>query len=806
MRLYNKLYCLFCFSSYLCNIQLVRTMNIDIIIPIYNAFDFVKKCIETVIEHTDLTQHTLLLINDKSTDERILPLLYSFKKENQALNIILIDNKDNQGFVRSVNIGMRYSHNDVVLLNSDTEVTSNWLSKMQYCAYSKPAVATVTPLSNNATLASVPVFLKENTISPNLNVEEYAKIIEECSMHLFPEIPTAHGFCMYIKREAINDIGFFDQETFGKGYGEENDFSYRCLQAGYRHLLCDNTYIYHKGTQSFTQEKTDLLNSHLQILKAKYPLCFSNTEYFVQQNPISDIQLNVRYSIEVYSKKNVLIVIHEFKGIKERNIGGTTLHVHDLIKSMRNEFNFHVIYYSADNFRYYLTSYFSSEEITMPLGIYSQYTALNLYNDNYKKDIERIITVLRIDLIHIHHLRNMYLDVFKVAQEKNIPLIYTLHDFYSICPSIKLFNKETFLCNYTEQCNCCSCIPKKFKLNINFMPLWRKEFYSNLKIAKKIIVPSFNTKKIILDVYTDLMIDVVEHGYDLINKKSVYYNPKKNKTNKFNIAFIGGISEEKGLRYLKDLAAEVKNTDIVIHLFGMAENKKYNINKKNYIYHGEYIQKDLPKLLIENNIKLICLLSMWPETYSYTLSESLITEIPVIAFDLGAIAERVKSIDAGWILPLNITAKDILEFIQTIKSDISGEYKKKKENIRLFLKEMKSIKDMTDEYTNIYNNTIKMFPVLSNNHDEKHSKIDFYQNSRVLNPTNLRLIEEKKEYKRVKDIIKGSAPFKHAFKETKLYRKTYPKGKWRNRILFKFLWYRVICLNICSVLAKRYYR
>ena len=82
-------------------------MDIDIIIPIYNAFDFVKKCIETVIEHTDLTQHTLLLVNDKSTDERILPLLNSFIKENQSLNIILIDNKDNQGFVRTVIIGMQ---------------------------------------------------------------------------------------------------------------------------------------------------------------------------------------------------------------------------------------------------------------------------------------------------------------------------------------------------------------------------------------------------------------------------------------------------------------------------------------------------------------------------------------------------------------------------------------------------------------------------------------------------------------------------------------------------------------------------
>jgi len=99
----------------------------------------------------------------------------------------------------------------------------------------------------------------------------------------------------------------------------------------------------------------------------------------------------------------------------------------------------------------------------------------------FKKDIERLITALRIDLIHIHHLRNMYLDIFKVAQEKNVPFIYTMHDFYSICPSVKLFDEETFLCNYNNQNGCSSCISKKFKLNINFIPLWRKEFYSNLK-------------------------------------------------------------------------------------------------------------------------------------------------------------------------------------------------------------------------------------------------------------------------------------------------------------------------------------
>lgn len=771
-------------------------MNVNIIIPIYNAFDFVKKCIETVIEHTDLTKHKLLLINDSSTDERILHLLNSFIEENHSLNITLISNKVNQGFVQTVNIGIQHSQQDVILLNSDTEVTRNWILKMQNCAYSKPAIATVTPLSNNATLASVPDFMSENVLPPHLNIEKYAEIVEKCSMNLFPEIPTANGFCMYIKREAIDNVGLFDEKTFGKGYGEENDFSYRCLQTGYRHLLCDNTYIYHKGTQSFSQEKTELINSHLHILKERYPLCVENTESFVQQNPNSDIQTNIRYAVDSYFKKNVLIVIHDFKEAEEKNIGGTTLHVHDLIKNMQEEFNFHVLYYSDDDFKYHVTSFLSSGKTTTTIGTYSQFTALNLYNDAFNKDIEILIAALRIDLIHVHHLKYMYLDIFKVAEKKSVPIIYTLHDFYSICPSVKLFNDRTFLCNYSRTAGCGSCILKTFNLNVNFIPLWRKEFHENLRIAKKIIVPSYSTRELFLEVYKDLTIEVVEHGYDKIDKKSNDNNPSKKGCRKFNIAFIGDISEEKGLKYLKGLISEAKNTDIIIHLFGKAEDKRYNKSKQNYSYHGKYLQKDLPNLLFENDIRLICLMSMWPETYSYTLSESLISEIPVLTFNLGAIAERVKAIDAGWVLPIDSTANDIFKLALAIKSDLSGEYKQKTEKIRHFLENMKSLKDMADEYSEIYNKTISSFPISDDGIDCTQLKLEFYQKRKKLHPSNLKLMEEKKEYNRVKRIIKSSIPFNQAFKEVQNYRNAYMNSKCRNRILFKFIWYRVLRVHI----------
>lgn len=165
----------------------------------------------------------------------------------------------------------------------------------------------------------------------------------------------------------------------------------------------------------------------------------------------------------------------------------------------------------------------------------------------------------------------------------------------------------------------------------------------------------------------------------------------------------------------------------------------------------------------------------------------------------------MKAIDAGWIFPIHSTAKDIFKFILTVKSNIAGEYQKKKENIRHYLKEMKSVKEMTDEYARIYNKTINTFPVLAYDTNDTQSKIEFYKKSRELNPSSIKSIQEKKEYKRIKNIIKGSAPFKRAFREMKLYRETYKNSKWRNKILFKFIWYRIICLNTCSTFTKKYY-
>lgn len=272
------------------------SQQIDIIVPVYNGLEDLKKCVDSVKKNTDFSRHRLILVDDKSPDGNVLPYVRSL--ESEAIHVI--ESPVNEGFSASVNKGMQYSGRDVILLNSDTIVTKGWVEKIIACAYSKRAAATVTPLSNAATLCSVPEFLKDNALEEGYDAEQMGALVEHCSIQRYPRITVAVGFCMYIKREVIEKIGYFDAETFGKGYGEENDFCHRAEQQGYMHLMCDDTFIYHKGTASFNSaEKRKLLEEHERILHERYSAYVERNGQYCSKNPNRDLQENVKLYLKL---------------------------------------------------------------------------------------------------------------------------------------------------------------------------------------------------------------------------------------------------------------------------------------------------------------------------------------------------------------------------------------------------------------------------------------------------------------------------------------------------------------------------
>lgn len=494
--------------------------GIDIIIPIYNAYDDIKLCIESIKKNTNLKENRVILVNDKSTDERILPYL----KSQETNNIILIDSKINEGFSASINKGILCSNKDVILLNSDTIVTNNWVEKIKRCAYSKDEIGTVTPISNSATLCSVPVFCEDNSIPNDMTIEEFGNLIEFCSLKKYPQITVAVGFCMYIKRVVIECVGTFDVKTFEKGYGEENDFCNRAEQYGYIHVMCDDTFIFHKGTSSFpSEEKIKLIKKHEEILYQRYNRQMVKNHKYCMDNPDQIIRDNINIYLKLKNKKkNVLYFVHsDFHKDASDNIGGTQFHVKDLAIGLKEDFNIFVVSRDLNNLR--VTAYLDNDSISFKFDIGNK-PEFSKFTDHIQKNIySNILKAFSIDLVHIHHTYGLSLDMFYLAKSLKVPLILTLHDYYYVCPTIKLLNYKNVICTNIETRDMCEkCLRLHYDIaeTVDYIPKWRVECEKAMLLCDKIIVPSNNTKDIYLKYYPSLedKIDIIEHGSDKLSK------------------------------------------------------------------------------------------------------------------------------------------------------------------------------------------------------------------------------------------------------------------------------------------------
>ena len=255
----------------------------QIIVPVFNAFEVLVPCLMS-IARTVPSETRVLLIEDASTDPRVRPMLEAWVGESAQQSRLLV-HEQNQGFVCTANHGMSLAPADVVLLNSDTEVTNGWLQRLARCLNSDSSIATATPWSNNGEIVSMPDFCKVNP--PHADPDAVAATIAACGTPAYPEMPTAVGFCMAISSRAIKAIGNFDEQAFGRGYGEENDFCSRAGEAGMRNVLCDDTYVVHHGGSSFSPLGLKPDEESMQRLLAKHPAYQQKVSEFIRKDPLA---------------------------------------------------------------------------------------------------------------------------------------------------------------------------------------------------------------------------------------------------------------------------------------------------------------------------------------------------------------------------------------------------------------------------------------------------------------------------------------------------------------------------------------
>ena len=268
----------------------MQDSRITVIIPVYKNKVHLAACVNSVLAADCASLERIILINDGSPEADVARYCRGL---STTPKMQLIENAENQGFVHAVNQGMAASDNDVVLLNSDTVVPEGWLDKIVAAAAQHPDAASITPFTNNGTICSYPNFCENNPLPEGLCLRQLNALCSEVNDGAVCDLPTAVGFCMYIRRKAIEEVGYFDEAGFGRGYGEENDFCMRATAQGWRHLLLGSVFVFHEGGVSFGDDANELQNHAMQVLEQRYPEYRKIISEHVSLDPARKLRENI---------------------------------------------------------------------------------------------------------------------------------------------------------------------------------------------------------------------------------------------------------------------------------------------------------------------------------------------------------------------------------------------------------------------------------------------------------------------------------------------------------------------------------
>lgn len=604
--------------------------NLTIVIPVFNAYEYATKCLESVL--STVNSIDILVIDDASTDPRINPYLLSLESSGK---IRLITNQKNKGFVKTVNLAFANSKsNDVVLLNSDTIVFDGWLEGLVKSSMSIENVATVTAMSNAATIFSLP-FTEEFFCDPQLT-EVIARDFQNIPILDVRqiEIPTCHGFCVLITRHALNEVGYFDEKTFGLGYGEENDFSMRAINLGFFNLLAPSVVVHHYGSKSFQESRENLALKNMNSLLRLYPNYLAKVDDFLQRKELDQYRLR---AIRALNKAGVIDlsahVTHSLGGGVRKSIEMET----------RKSDSILLIIEPLDEFAVQLK--FSYSELAIELKLNG-----GVGDDLFKELFE----YLGIQAVVIQHLVGYSTKLTDSLMSTKTEKTLRLHDFYYICPKIHLVGQDNTDCNLPDIGTCNNCLQSDTNFDIE---TYRLSKVPILRAVSRISAPSSDTVKRYQATIKNLEVEV--NSFDIPQTKILL--PKlDDKRDSVVVAVLGELTKHKGLDLLLELAKSTPGKAFKFEVIGSLPIGT-KVTSSNIRVHGSYGNfSDLIEKVVMVRPDIFLFPGRIPETFSYTLSEALSFGIPIAYFRTGAIAERLNGFSKG--IPLNLDASidDIL--------------------------------------------------------------------------------------------------------------------------------------------------
>jgi len=548
----------------------------------------------------------------------------------------LIVQPRNTGFVAAVNAGVRrHPNRDVIWLNADTEVCGDWIDRLRQAAYSAPDIATVTPLTNNGMICSYPRFNAANAVVLEVPWQEIDRIAARVNAGRAVAAPTCVGFATYVRRDALDLVGSLDEAAFGRGYGEENDFSQRAIAAGRRNLIAGDVFVRHVGQCSFGDERERRVAAAMRVMTRRHPGYRAEVARFLAADPVAPLRRAIdceRLKARLASRGNVLIVTHSLSG-------GTAQHVNEEIARLESQGRGVVVLSGGRGGR-------GTVQLANP-GVEELPTLETLPLEG--SELVELLSGLGIAEIQIQHLADFGADAARcfarLMDRLGLPYDFVLHDYLAVCPRINLADTSGMYCGEPDAAGCRRCLlRRRSAFGAPEIGRWRADYGVLLAGAREVRVPDRDAAAR-LARYFPLLRNIVVRAHEA-PPPQVARQPGPRQPGPLRIATIGAIGPIKGFDVLLAVAAEARSRQLPLELTVIGYTRNDSAARASGIgVTGPYRNSEVRRAIDLCDPDLILIPSIWPETYCYTLTHALASGRPVAGFDIGAVGARLR--DAG---------------------------------------------------------------------------------------------------------------------------------------------------------------
>ncbi len=677
---------------------------VTVVVAVHDAYEDTVACLESVLRNTD-APHRLLVVDDASTDERVAPALAALAAAHEHVEVR--QNARRRGYTATVDAAWRQADGDVVLLNSDTIVSRGWLESLAEAARSERRVGTVTAVSNAAGSFSVPVADVDNPLPPGMDVAAMAELVRSVAPCSLPRAPTGNGFCMYVVRALLEATGGFDTASFEDGYGEENDLCVRASALGFVHLVDDRTYVYHRRGASYGKRRRHLVARNLRTLHERHPGYAAEVAAWRASRPLGLLRQRLSRALRVRGDAAtgrarvecpVLHVAHE-------GFGGVQNTTRDLVREVSRTLPCVVLTTGLEEWTVREYPRLTGEaEVTVR---FATPWRLGMPLDPARIEVLRSVCErYRIRLAHVRHMLGNAPEMIHVLRDLGIRVVFSVHDFFTVCPTVKLLDERGEYCggrctSGQGDCPAEDSYAEHFPfLKDRYVHEWRRRTSSALRRCSALVTTSRHVRDVVVRSMPELGLvpwKIIEHGRDVSAFRECASPPGRGR---LVALFFGQLTLPKGAAVLLQLGRLLRERNLPIELHVLGDLGGHDVASVGATWHGEYVRDELPERLAEIRPTVALVPSQWPETWCHVLTEAWAAGVPVLASDTGALSTRIRQHGGGWLVDRHADAAAWCEQLVRVLLTRNGEYAARRVEARSYAPA--GLGHMAEEYLTVY--------------------------------------------------------------------------------------------------------